>query len=630
MKIPRIARVNQQQVESCSSCDVAKAETTAVQARLDRVQREHADNVADLSNRIIAERTHSEAHEKELKQQIADASSREKNLRQQLTDFAKERDDLTLKCESMSETLRQTQTMLQAIQRSADAGAHNRNAELSKDLEWTKRELDNARKKVGDQMTAVNDLQLQLDVRTESLDARTRDRNDAYKDINQLNAQVASLKQDIAAARADQTSAANLIDLWEQRAYKARASKNEWKTGYRALQDEVAKLRAQVTGQHSDRIMHPPHVNGPANYYTNPADTSRDLSNQAYVPRDHRPLGEPSTSYSSRSVNGSGVKVKKYDGQDSSEYSFDQWRMAVLSALQDGVWTLEAAKISFIRNHVTGVAFDIVAERADPDPTYNTNPYMTHTEILQDLTQSFGTGEKARLAQSKLFAESAYQTADESYTQFLARFNASFRCLRMDEATTLMHIKRLMKPELSRNAVNAGVTDANLQAFHNRVRRIEADRQYFKEQDRFRPTASATRRHEQETRYRTSRDRPRDRDRDNNRDRDKNRGDRGKKQDNRGEYDRSSRLDEVMKKYQRSKDDYSKLRKNKACLACGQLGHRAEVDECPRKGKSPVPSKDIVFCKAATLRDDDDVTESDNNHPSEYETDSSGNDSLLD
>jgi hypothetical protein len=86
-----------------------------VQARLDRVQREHADNVADLSNRIIAERTYSKAYEKELKQQIANASSREKNLRQQLTNFAKERDDLTLKCKSMSKTLRQTQTMLQAI-----------------------------------------------------------------------------------------------------------------------------------------------------------------------------------------------------------------------------------------------------------------------------------------------------------------------------------------------------------------------------------------------------------------------------------------------------------------------------------------------------------------------------------
>jgi hypothetical protein len=278
--------------------------------------------------------------------------------------------------------------------------------------------------------------------------------------------------------------------------------------------------------------------------------------------------------------------------------------MAVLSALQNGVWTSEAAKINFIRNSVTGIAFDIVAERADPDLSMNKNPYQSHTEILEDLVRTFGSNEKARLAQGKLFAANAYQRADESYNNFLARFNADFRCLRMDDDHLMIHLKRLMRPDLSRNAANAGVIDANLHAFNDRVRRIEADRQYNREQERFRPSATDTqsrfsRRYRDQYRER-DRDRPTNRDRDRAR-RDRDNGDRDRKKTR----DSNTRLDATPKKYKRTRKEHDQIVERNGCLGCGQQGHKANSPDCPRYGKDPVPSKDIAYLKSATVWEDE-------------------------
>ena len=59
----------------------------------------------------------------------------------------------------------------------------------------------------------------------------------------------------------------------------------------------------------------------------------------------------------------------------------------------------EVSKILYIRDHYKNTAYDIIKSRADLD---SADPYLTASEIINDLEQNFGDFDKEGKADAEL------------------------------------------------------------------------------------------------------------------------------------------------------------------------------------------------------------------------------------
>jgi chromosome segregation ATPase len=226
---------------------------------------------------------------------LDDLRNRHDAVRQQCQDYNEiittlraERDNLQDENEDLTSTLKDTRGTLQQAHKSIDMGAQTRVLQLTKDIELLKKELGTVRKRLAD-------TELELAVRTETLETRDRELDDLQDllaerdiDITDLNNQLTQVANNLSRCRTMVAGSANDLDKRDEEICRLRRHRQLWKDHCAAHEQTISKLQTELQDTQSSRRAYPPHVSGPAHYFSDPHDYNRNLSAQSYVPRSHK------------------------------------------------------------------------------------------------------------------------------------------------------------------------------------------------------------------------------------------------------------------------------------------------------------------------------------------------------
>lgn len=149
--------------------------------------------------------------------------------------------------------------------------------------------------------------------------------------------------------------------------------------------------------------------------------------------------------YSSREERPKYTELTDFDG---NRDEWEQWRVH----LETKVWTCardfptEQHKINYARDHCKKLAYKTIKHRALRS---STDPYLTLQELIQDLENAFGETDEHSKAINELFASSFSMKKNESFDEFLARFNSQMAGLNFDDEFKISQLRRTITDRLN-------------------------------------------------------------------------------------------------------------------------------------------------------------------------------------
>ena len=167
-------------------------------------------------------------------------------------------------------------------------------------------------------------------------------------------------------------------------------------------------------------------------------------------------LSTPGTTSATGKSNNKYPDVSNFHGNEKDQEEWDSWKNHLKSKFMMS-WELfetEVSKILYIRDHCKDTAYDIIKSRADLD---SADPYLTASEMINDLEQNFGDFDKEGKADAELQnPKSAMGAKDpkETFDAFHARFTAMISPLNMSEREKCRNLRRLINQRLKYRIVD--------------------------------------------------------------------------------------------------------------------------------------------------------------------------------
>ena len=163
---------------------------------------------------------------------------------------------------------------------------------------------------------------------------------------------------------------------------------------------------------------------------------------------------------------------------DGDRDSYEAWKMSILSKIRNnpGYFTNEWRIIDYIRESVSGTAFNIIKARCDPEGTY---PYTQHKETLRDLDGSFAVHDLVGQSYAKLGSREmrmGYNNPKETFEEYYGRFLSCIGPLQLEDRHKIEILKSNLTERLAeRTSGLAGTNNMNFTLFCNNLKATDID-----------------------------------------------------------------------------------------------------------------------------------------------------------
>ena len=180
---------------------------------------------------------------------------------------------------------------------------------------------------------------------------------------------------------------------------------------------------------------------------------------------------------------GTGTNKKYPDVPDyyGDKAEWDSWRFHLDTKFRQSavLYPLEQDKMDYIRDHCKAIAFDVIKTRADPMNT--TDPYITSTEMIQELHSHFGDFDKYTLCDAELHDPAFAMKNNETFDRFYARFSATVAPLGYTESTKIRTLERLLTNKLRYRMID-GSKPTSFRHYVERARMIDQNMRLWAKQ----------------------------------------------------------------------------------------------------------------------------------------------------
>ena len=239
---------------------------------------------------------------------------------------------------------------------------------------------------------------------------------------------------------------------------RLRRRRNAYQAENVALMNELADLKEQVQVLSRDR-----HTNNDYN-----SDDGRP-PRQLRIPVTQQGADAPFVGHTMKTRD-----TPIFSG-DGDRDTYDAWKMSITSKVRNNqsYFTNEWRIIDYIRESVSGTAFNAIKSRCDINGTY---PYQNHREVLSDLDNIFAIHDLIGRTYAKVNSQEMKMGPKEPFEEYYGRFLSCISPLRLDDRHKIELLKLNLTKRLSlRTSGLAGSTNVSFNEFCNNLKATDLD-----------------------------------------------------------------------------------------------------------------------------------------------------------
>ena len=169
---------------------------------------------------------------------------------------------------------------------------------------------------------------------------------------------------------------------------------------------------------------------------------------------------------------------------DGDRETYDAWKMSIMSKIRNNpsYFIDEWRIIDYIRDSVSGTAFNLIKTRCNPSGAY---PYTHHTETLGDLDNIFAIHDLIGQSYAKMNSVEmtmGYRNPKETFEEFYGRFLSCISPLHLDDRHKIEILKGKLTEVLSvRTSGLAAVKNMTFNEFCNNLKATDLDLRLYTE-----------------------------------------------------------------------------------------------------------------------------------------------------
>ena len=268
------------------------------------------------------------------------------------------------------------------------------------------------------------------------------------------------------------------------------------------LKDEVHRLRRRRNAYQADNIA----LTREVEELKNKSGARDHLLDEDYDSNDDRPMRRTSPANDRRGTRTShahrnpviqtegdailpGHTMKTRDvpvfSGERDRHTYDSWRMSISSKIRNNpnYFVNEGRIIDYIRESVSGTAFNIIKARCDPMGTY---PYNNHGETLRDLDGAFAVHDLVGRSYAQLGSKAmkmGYTNPRETFDEYYGRFLSCISPLGMDDRHKIETLKQNLPERLAQRIAGLSSTGISFDSFCANLKATDADMRQINERE---------------------------------------------------------------------------------------------------------------------------------------------------